>query len=270
MTVLMPLSRSKPKRREAGCGRLLRYWRDVRKMSQLDLATQSGVSSRHISFVESGKSVPSRELLLALAEALDVPLRERNALLHAAGYAHLYELRSIDAPELAPVLKSLRAVVERMNPFPTAALDAQWNLLFLNTAAERLFGPLLATSSERTFARLFFRPEMRVVVENWDEMAEHFVQRLHREALSDPRSRALVEDILATSDVPRELHRPNLAHTPSPLLAARIKAGDARLTLFTTITTLGTAQDVALSELRIESYLPADDETEAFLRASIT
>lgn len=239
-------------------------------MSQLDLATESGVSARHISFVESGKSVPSRELLLALAESLDVPLRERNALLHAAGYAHLYELRSIDAPELAPVLKSLRAIVERMNPYPTAALDGQWNMLFLNKAAERLFLPLLGASTDRNFARLFFHPQTRAVVENWDEMARHFVQRLHREALADPRSRALVEDLISRGDVPPELHRPNLAHAIAPVMSARLRIGDARITLFTTITTLGTPHDVALSELRLESYLPADDESETFLRALCT
>ena len=124
--------------RNSGCGALLRYWRGVRKMSQLDLALDSGVSARHISCVESGKAVPSRELLLTLAETLDVPLRERNALLHAAGYAHLYELRAIDSPELAPVLRALRAVVDRMSPFPTAALDAQWNVLFFNDEGPQL------------------------------------------------------------------------------------------------------------------------------------
>jgi transcriptional regulator with XRE-family HTH domain len=253
------------KRPKAGCGQLLRYWRGVRKMSQLDLALESGVSTRHISFVESGKSVPSRELLLTLADTLDVPLRERNALLHAAGYAHLYELRSIDAPELAGVLRSLRTIVERMGPYPAAALDGQWNLLFLNRAGERVFGPLM--EGERNFARVFFKQATRDLIENWDEVAHHFVQRLHREALADPRSRALVNDLIAKGEIPREHQRPNLERDALPVIAMRVRAGDARLTLFTTITTLGTPLDVALSELRIESYLPADDESEALLRA---
>lgn len=257
------------RKQKPGCGALLRYWRGVRKMSQLDLALESGVSTRHISFVESGKSVPSRELLLTLADTLEVPLRERNALLHAAGYAHLYELRSIDSPELAPVLRSLRAIVERMGPYPAAALDGQWNLLFLNRAGERLFAPLLA-GGERNFARIFFHQTTRDLVENWEDVAHHFAQRLHREALADPRSRALVQDLIARGEIPREHQRPNLERDASPVIAMRLRAGDLRLTLFTTITTLGTPLDVALSELRIESYLPADDESEALLRALCT
>lgn len=249
-----------------GCGTLLRYWRGVRKMSQLDLALASDVSARHISFVESGKSVPSRELLLDLADALEVPLRERNPLLHAAGYAPLYEVRALDAPELAPVLRSLRAVVDRMGPYPAAALDAQWNVLFVNRAGERLFGPMLAL--DENLARLVFRPETRAMIENWDDVARYFMQRLHREALVDPRSRALVDDLVARGGVPVEHQRLTHDGTPvSPVIPMRVRAGDAILSLFTTITTLGTPLDVALSELRIESYLPADDASEALLRA---
>ncbi len=255
------------RRKTAGCGPLLRHWRAVRKMSQLDLALESGVSARHISCVESGKAEPSRELLMTLAEALEVPLRERNALLHAAGYAHLYELRSVDAPDLAPVLRSLRTVVDRMVPYPAAAFDGQWNMLFANLAAERLFAPLLEGTTERNFARIFFGPRTREHVVNWEDASRHFAERLHREALADPRSRALFDELVAAGRIPREHARLDLDRHPSPVIPIELAAGDLRLRLFTTITTLGTPLDVGLSELRIESYLPADDASEALLRA---
>jgi transcriptional regulator with XRE-family HTH domain len=249
----------------AGCGPLLRHWRATRKMSQLDLALESGVSARHISCVESGKAAPSRELLMTLADALSIPLRERNALLNAAGYAHLYGLRSLDAPELQPVLRALRTVVERTGPYPAAAFDGQWNLLFANAAAERLFAPLL-DGSERNFARIFFGERTRAFVANWEEAARHFADRLHREALADPRSRALFDELVASGRISREHARLRVDQPALPVIPVELHAGEARLRLFTTITTLGTPVDVGLSELRIESYLPADDESEALLR----
>src|SRR5215472_8907422 len=157
------------------CGEVLRYWRGLRGKSQLQLSSLAGVSTRHLSFVESGRSKPSRQMLLTLAEALDIPLRERNALFHAAGFANPYPERDLDAPELASALRALRLVLERLEPYPCTVLDQGWNVLLANEAAMRLLGWLLepaalAALQPLNAARVLFSKELRPFVANWREV----------------------------------------------------------------------------------------------------
>ncbi len=251
-----------------GCGDLLRYWRGLRKMSQLDLAGHAGVSARHISFVESGRATPSRDMLLTLAEALDVPLRERNPLFAAAGYAHLYEARAPDAPELQPMMRVLRTIVQRAAPYPSMALDAQWNVLFSNAPAAALLRlmPGAAGTDRPNLARLMVQPAAHALLDNWEEVAAAFLDRLHREALTDSRSRALLDELRAASSHALVHKKVDLGRAPSLVVPIVLRAGEAKLSFFSTITTLGTPLDMVLQELRIETYYPSDETTEAFLR----
>jgi transcriptional regulator with XRE-family HTH domain len=254
-------------------GALLKHWRGVRSMSQLELASRAGVSTRHVSFVECGRARASREMIHLLAEALDVPLRERNALLSAAGFATAYTESALDAADLATVKHALVSLLARLEPFPGAVLDRHWNVQLANRGALALLAVLLAPEELAALqplnaAKLVFTPAVRPKVKNWNAVAGDFIQRLHREALSgDQASRAIVDEILAMPDVPRTFFVPDLERPSLPVLPLEIEHQGHVLRFFTTITTLGTPLDVTLQELRIETYVPMDEGTEALLRS---
>lgn len=248
---------------KTGCGPVLKHWRSIRGLSQLQLSIAAGVSTRHLSFLESGRSKPSREMLLTLATALDIPLREQNALLHSAGFAEPWSKSTIDSNELGAVSRALAFVLERSEPNPCIVLDRHWNVMQTNSAALRLLGWLVDHPSELAqplnAARLLFSKSLRPHIVNWHEAASSFIQRLHREAMSgDAGSQALVRDALA-SDVPADWRAPNLENVTFPFVPLVLEKGGTRISLFTTITSLGTPLDVTLQELRIESYFPVDD-----------
>jgi transcriptional regulator with XRE-family HTH domain len=254
-------------------GALLKHWRGVRSMSQLELASRAGVSSRHVSFVESGRSRASREMIHLLAEALDVPLRERNALLSAAGFTAAYTENALDAEDMATVRRALVSLLDRLEPFPGVVLDRHWNVQLANKGALGLLGVLLTPEELMQLqplnaAMLVFQPFVRPKVKNWNAVAGDFVQRLHREALSgDAGSKELLDRILALPDVPKTFSKPDLDRVSLPVLPLELVHGDRVLRFFTTITTLGTPLDVTLQELRIETYVPMDEGTEEILRS---
>lgn len=247
------------------CGAVLRHWRSVRGLSQLELSIAAGVSTRHLSFIESGRSKPSREMLLLLAQALDIPLREQNTLLHAAGFAEPWRASSFDSRDLDPVRRALDLVLQRSEPNPCVVVDRHWNVLQTNNAALRLLGWLidpndLAAIQPLNASRLLFSSALRPHIENWHDAAASFIQRLHREAMSgDPKSAELLRDALAAPGVPSDWRVPNLERVTLPFVPLVLSKNGTRISLFTTITSLGTPLDVTLQELRIESYLPSDD-----------
>jgi transcriptional regulator with XRE-family HTH domain len=250
---------------DTNCGPLLRRWRDLRKLSQLELAEHAGVSSRHLSFIESGRSQPSRQMLLTLADALEVPLRERNQLLTAAGFAPVYSQRALDSPEVAAVLKSIELVLERMDPFPCVVMNHLWEVQRANQAAMRLiahFVPPEEIEQPLNLVKLLFSPAMRATVENFEQIAPAFAQQLHRETLAgDEEAKALLDQVLKQPGVPESWRRVELGAHLSPVVPLVLRKGELRLSLFTTLATLGTPLDVTLQELRIETYLPADEAT---------
>jgi transcriptional regulator with XRE-family HTH domain len=254
-------------------GTLLKHWRTVRNLSQLELASRAGVSTRHISFVESGRSRASREMLNVLAEALDVPLRERNALLGAAGFASGFRESDLTENDLLSVKRALDTMLEKLDPYPCTLLDRHWNVRNTNAGAVRLLSALLSPDELMAIqplnaARLLFLPVFRPRVRNWEAAAGAFVQRLHREAFAgDPVARSLVDEITSMPGVPRSFAIPDLERPALPVLPLELVRGDVTFRLFTTITTLGTPLDVTLQELRIESYFPVDEETDRRLRA---
>ena len=252
-------------------GRLLQHWRRVRRKSQLALAVEAEVSPRHLCFVETGRASPSREMVLILASALDVPLRERNDLLLAAGYAPVYRETDLSAPELAPARKALDCILQKQEPYPAVVMDRHWNIVMTNLGAERFFGSFLDLAAQPTPAnvlRLIFHPGgLRPFVDNWEVLAEALVQRAHREAVGgipDEETVRILDEILAYPGVPRRFRTPNFASVPVPLIPVQLRKHDLALGFFSTVTTLGTPQDITLQEIRIECFFPADAVTEAW------
>jgi transcriptional regulator with XRE-family HTH domain len=255
-------------------GDLLRQWRHQRRMSQLDLAVEAEVSARHLSFVETGRSHPSRELVLHLAEHLDVPLRDRNTLLMAAGFAPTYPETPLDAAEMAPVRDAIDKILGSHEPFPAVVVDRHWNLVSANQPALTILtggvDPALLAAPASTL-RVCLHPEgLAPRIVNFDEYSAHLLDRLDRlaAATSDP-------ELLSLRDELRRYPGVSAAHFGGSDTASRLfvplvlrdhSDGEGALTFFSTIATFGTAHDITLAELAIESFFPADERTSAALR----
>ena len=261
-----------PKAPPIELGDLLRYWRDVRGVSQLDLSLEAGVSQRQISFIESGRSVPGRDTLLTLAQTLDVPLRERNALLLAAGYAPVYSEAPWNAQEMTSVVRALERVVRQHEPFPAIVMDRHWNVLMTNDAAPRFFDcfiDMAAREGPRNMLRLIFDPQgMRPFIADWETVSRSLLQRVYRESVGhtvDAGTRRLLDELLAYPDAPRDWkthHGPSAAPT-MPVIPLGFVHDGIVLRYFSMVTTVGAPQNAAAQELRLECMFPADDETEA-------
>jgi transcriptional regulator with XRE-family HTH domain len=254
-------------------GTLLQYWRKTRNMSQLALANEAAVSPRHVCFLETGRAKPSREMVLHLADTLSVPLRERNALLMAAGYAPMFRESSLDAPQLASVRAAIDAILAQQEPYPAVVINRGWDIVATNEAAARFFRMLLggrAAPGAGNVLRLMFHPEgLRPCVTNWEAVARALVQRLHREAIGgvlDDSVRQLLAEILGYPGVPANWRTLDLDPALLPVLAVSFQHGPLRFDFFSAVTVLGTPQDVTLQELRIESFFPADTATAAAAR----
>jgi transcriptional regulator with XRE-family HTH domain len=256
---------------KANFGALLRRWRTVRRVSQLDLALDADLSTRHLSCVETGRAQPSREMVLRLAEALQVPLRERNALLLAAGYAPVYRETALDTPEVKAALKAVEFFLVQHDPCPVVVVDRYWNTLKMNASAKRFLALFNGCDSvtPHNGPRLVFHPQgLRPFIENWEIVAARIIRRVHREAADNPLDEAMksfLEELLAYPDVPSRWRMPDLDGAPSPFVTINYRWNNSTLRLFSTLTTFGTPQDIALQEMRIESFFPADEATRAVL-----
>jgi transcriptional regulator with XRE-family HTH domain len=259
---------------ESAFGRVLRQWRARRGMSQLDLALAAGVSSRHVSFIETGRAQPSREMVLLLARVLDMPLRDRNDLLTAAGYAALYRATDLEAPALAQVRRALDFILRQQEPYPAIVIDRHWNILQANGGTTRLvelfLEPGATTELGLNAMRLMFHPRgFRPHIGNWAAMAAALIQWLHRDVLSgfaDAETRRLLEELLAYPGVPAHWRTLDLDASTGPFLPIEFRRGEIALRFFSTLTSLGTPHDITLQELRIESFFPADEATEVLAR----
>jgi transcriptional regulator with XRE-family HTH domain len=256
-----------------GFPRLLREWRQRRRMSQLELALTSGVSQRHISFLESARANPSRTMILQLSEALEVPLRERNHWLTSAGYAPLFKSRDLDDPQMAQVMGAVRMMLSAHEPFPALALDRAWNVLLSNQPFDWLTAILGADIWERVggaprnLMRLFFHPQgIRDLVTNWSAVGPLLWQRAAREA--HDLGGAEMQEVLGGL---APLQDPELLWSAAdtallPFVPFTLAAGGVRISMFAVVATFGTAQDVTTDELRIETMFPADAATEQLFR----
>jgi transcriptional regulator with XRE-family HTH domain len=246
-------------------GPLLRDWRMRRRMSQLDLALAAGVSARHVSFVETGRSRPSAEMVVQLAEHLDVPLRDRNALLLAAGYAPAYAQRDLDEPEMGPVRDAIERVLRGHEPYPAIVVDRHWGLVAQNRAVPLLIAGVAGHLLEPpvNVLRLSLHPEgMAPRIVNLGEWRAHLLDRLGRQAVvsGDPALFALHEELADYPGAVPGAHPPDL-EAGAIAVPLRLRAGDDELAFISTATTFGTATDVTVSELAIESFFPADERT---------
>jgi transcriptional regulator with XRE-family HTH domain len=245
----------------------LKEWRGRRRVSQLELALRAGTTQRHVSFLESGRSAPGRAMVVRLTESLDVPLRERNALLLAAGYAPVYQETRLDDPKLAPVRAALERVLEGHLPFPAAVVDRHGDLVLANRAVALLTEGVAADLLEPpvNMARVVLHPRgMAPRIVNLDEWAWHVIDGLHRELGRNPDDRlaALVSELEGL--LPDRLRQPGPDHLGFAVpLRLRVPGGE--LQLLTTLTHFGTSLDVTVAELRMEAFLPADAPTANYL-----
>jgi transcriptional regulator with XRE-family HTH domain len=242
-------------------------------MSQLALAVEAEVSPRHLCFLETGRARPSRDMVLHLAQALAVPLRERNALLLAAGFAPMFRESALNDPDLAPVRRALDAILAQQEPYPAVVMNRSWDIVGGNEAATRFFTLLLdrrAVPGPPNVLRLMFHPQgLRPTVLDWETTAEALVQRLHREAVGgvlDESGRQLLAEILDYPEVPKRWRTPELGFPLVPVLPVRFRLDGREFSYFSTVTVLGTPQDVTLQELRIECFFPSDGATAAAAR----
>lgn len=257
-------------------GMLLRHWRSVRGKSQIELSLDTGVSQRHLSFIESGRSAPSRQTLMTIAQGLDVPLRDRNPLLLAAGYAPVYAEHAWDAEEMRGIDAALKRMLRQHDPFPAMVMDRYWNVLTTNVSAPRFFDTFIdmaARPAPRNLLHLMFDPAgMRPFIAHWDRTARSLIERVRREAVGhvmDRRTHELLAELAAYPEL-AEVHAPANDHGPEPVLPMiplSFVKNDVALHYFSLVTTVGTPQTITAQELRIECLFPADEQTEARHRA---
>jgi transcriptional regulator with XRE-family HTH domain len=256
-------------------GTLVREWRTSRRLSQLDLALEANVSPRHLSCVETGKSQPSREMISRLADALGMPLRERNALLVSAGYAPKYRETELTSPEMGPVRRAIEFILQHQEPYPAIVTNRHWDMLLTNDATVRVFDILRPGGPKHVnvLHQIFDPRDMRSVIRNWEELAIDIIRHLHNQvavAPSDTKARALLDEVLAYPDVPEGWRTREPGSAPQPLMNTVFGVRDLELRFFSTITTFGTPHDITLDELRIECMFPADEATAEFCRRAVS
>ncbi len=262
----------------------LRQWRGRRGYSQLRLSLDSGISQRHLSFLETGRAQPGRELVLKLGIVLDIPLRQRNAMLLAAGFAPAYRERSLGDPELAAVTRALDFMLAQQAPYPALVVDRLWQLVMANEPAARMMrwflglpahAPIPRDGSLNVLALMLDPDGLRPYLANWEAVGADLLGWVQREAMGDgpgSEARHLLERLLALPGVADALTRRQLPDMQSeraalPFLPLTLRKDGLELNLFTTITTLGTPHDVTLHELRLESFFPADDASREWFLA---
>jgi transcriptional regulator with XRE-family HTH domain len=256
-------------------GQLLRRWRDQRRLSQMELALEAEVSTRHLSFVETGRSKPSRDMVVKLAEHLDVPLRERNELLLAAGYAPAYPESSLDDVEMGAVRDAVQRLLTAHEPYPAVAVDRRWELLDGNAGVPLITAGVAAHLLEPPInaLRLSLHPEgMAPRIANLAEWRAHLLGRLRREvaATQDPQLASLLAELAAyPGDDPDGVAGHELPGPGEIVVPLRLRHESGELSFMSTVTTFGTPLDITVSELSIEAFFPADDHTAAVLRAVV-
>ncbi len=247
-------------------GATLKEWRQARRVSQLDLGLAAGVSSRHISFLETGRSRPSRGMVLRLCDELDVPIAHRNRMLTAAGLSPAYAERDLSEEDMAPMRKAVHWTLKRHEPYPAVAMDRHWRIVEMNAVSERLLAGFGTKVGDSLIDMMVESPAVRQALVNYDEIVGHMIARLRVESAHFGHDPVLengitrMEAALGDSVLDIEGIRP-------AIIPAVYEFGGMRLSLFTTISQFGSAEDIALSELRIELMFPADEPTRLALEA---
>jgi transcriptional regulator with XRE-family HTH domain len=250
-------------------GSLLRHWRQSRRLSQLELAAEAAVSARHLCFLETGRSQPSREMVQLLGNTLDLPLNEQNTLHLAAGYAPPYGERDLAALDLEHIRHALDFILRQQEPYPGIVLDGRWDIQMRNDASRRLFRPFheayeIGDARAENAMHVVFHPKgLRQFIVNWEEFAGSLIQSLHREVAQggDGAVAQLRDEILAYPGLPSAWKVPLGPSQASPVMPMHLRKGDLDLAFFSTLTTFAMPRDVALQQLKIECFYPADTRT---------
>jgi transcriptional regulator with XRE-family HTH domain len=254
-------------------GRMLRQWRNALRVSQLDLALSAGASQRHLSFIETGRAVPSRQMVMRLAEALDLPMRHRNELLVAAGFAPAFRQTALAEPMMGGVKTALDFILRQQEPYPALVVDRRWDVVARNAAAARMRRAFLdehkvaaAGAAARNAMKLIFDPLLyRPWVVDWQETARQILLRLWHEARSGAdgeAARQLLRELLEYPGVPQASYDA-MGPPNEPLMTVTLRRGPVQLKYFSTLSTFGTPQDITLQELRIKCFFPADEASAA-------
>jgi len=239
---------------------LLRHWRGQRRLSQLQLSLEAEVSARHISFLETGRAQPSRDMIARLGDALAMPFEARNQMLTSVGFSPKYAARNWDDADMAPVRRAVEWTLDRHAPFPGMAIDRFWTIRRLNAPARTLFSAL-GLSEGASLLALLQGPRMPQFIENWPEVAHHSVQRLRSEsaaAAGIPEFEAAITHLTPFADQ---------GQVNAPAVPTVFRMGDTRIALFGTIAQFGTSADQTIEDLKIELFFPADEASEALLKA---
>ena len=253
----------------------IKKWRQLRRLSQMDLALEIGVSSRHISFVETGKSRPSRDLIVMICDALEVPLRDRNDMLKLAGCAGLYSELDLNSPEMAHVKSMFESVMQQFDPYGSVCMDVSWGILMENRSYSNFVNLFfekeeLPEGVRNNMLKFVFHPQgLSQYIQNWTEFAPQFLRRI-RGAMDAKRSdeyNKLFEELMQYPTFPEFVSPDLLLEEPKLMVPFSLKKGDIALNLFCVTMRLGSPKDVTLDELHVESYLPADPETKSFIEA---
>jgi transcriptional regulator with XRE-family HTH domain len=247
---------------------LLKHWRNVRRLTQIELAVDANVSAKHLCFLETGRSQPSREMVQLLGSALDLPLEERNALHVAAGFVPPYGDKGLAAENLQPVRQALDFILRQQEPYPAIVIDGRWDVRMRNQGSARLLKPFrdsyeMAAGIADNAMHVVFHPKgLRQFIVNWDEFAGQLVQILHRDVAQGSRAAAqLLGEIMAYPGLSAEWRLPRQASASAPVMTMHLARGDYRLAFFSTFTTLAMPMDAALQQIKIECFFPADAAT---------
>ena len=245
---------------------LLKYWRGARGLSQLDLAVAAEVSSRHVSFLETARSQPSVEMVLLLAETLDIPLRDRNELLRAAGFAAHYAEPRLDEALTGVLGTALATMLEHHEPYPLLVIDRLYGIVQTNRAGGRLLAVagIDVDQPNLNLLKVLFDPAIQAQLDNWPEAASGALRRLQRELFHRPQDEAmqtLLGELLSSPGVPDSWRQPDPAAPSEPVITLKARLGGQALNFLTTMTTFNAPLNVTLDELRIESWYPLDDVT---------
>jgi transcriptional regulator with XRE-family HTH domain len=242
----------------------LKHWRNIRRMSQLDLGLAANVSARHVSFLETGRAAPSRAMVLQLCETLEVPLSAQNIVLQAAGFAEVFLNRGLSAEELAHVRQAVDWTLQQHNPYPAMALDKHWTIIKANAAATMLLSAVGLSEGDSLLEAMQLSEHLRAAITNWPEVVHHMVSRLRMESVKlghDPVLNKAAENLAAQLGDGRKSE----PHVSTAVLSTRYLLNGVELSLFSMIAQFGSAEDIALADLKIELMFPADEATRVFL-----
>ncbi|MEH6526782.1 MAG: helix-turn-helix transcriptional regulator [Sneathiella sp.] len=256
-------------------GQVLKQWRQIQGFSQLDLALAANSSARHVSFIETGRSRPSREMVLRLADVMDLPLRERNRLLNASGYTGAYTESALDDDGLSQVRRALDHILRQQEPYPAIVMNRCFDVLMINHAGAKMMNMLGlrlgGDAGPPNLLKMTLHEEgLRSVIKDWDRVARHIIERAHRQVRgggeNDPLKK-LIAEVLAYPDIPEDWKLENPTDDALPILPLAFELGGHTLSWITTIASFGTPQDVTAEEIMVECMFPADSETEAAVLA---